>query len=105
MESDMAQGIKTGGRAAGTPNKRTQDVIERLAALNCDPIEGMALIAMDNATPLDLRGRMFAELAQYVACKRKAVEVTTMEDKVVFQIGIQPPLEQFLTSAVLTSST
>ena len=70
----MALGRKTGGRVAGTPNKRTQDVIERLTALNCDPIEGMARIAMDDANSPELRGRMYAELAQYVAPKRKAVE-------------------------------
>jgi hypothetical protein len=70
----MAFGRKTGGRVAGTPNKRTQEVMERLDALGCDPIEGMARLAMDEANPPELRGRMFAELAQYVAPKRKAVE-------------------------------
>jgi hypothetical protein len=70
----MALGRKTGGRVAGTPNKRTVEVMERLEALDCDPIEGMARIAMDEANPSELRGRMFAELAQYVAPKRKAVE-------------------------------
>jgi len=65
---------RLGGRAAGTPNKRTQDVIERLEALKCDPIEGMAKIAMDANNPPELRGRMFAELAQYIAPKRKALE-------------------------------
>jgi hypothetical protein len=49
-------------------------VIDRLAALHCDPIEGMARLAMDKANPPELRGRMFAELAQYIAPKRKAVE-------------------------------
>lgn len=68
------QAVKTGGRQAGTPNKRTQEVIERLDALNCDPIEGMAAIAMDASNPPELRGRMFAELAQYIAPKRKAIE-------------------------------
>jgi len=70
----MALGRKTGGRVAGTPNKRTQDVIERLESLGCDPIEGMAKIAMNEANPPELRGRMYAELAGYVAPKRKAVE-------------------------------
>ena len=70
----MALGRKTGGRVAGTPNKRTIEVMERLEALGCDPIEGMAKIAMDEANPPELRGRMFAELAGYVAPKRKAVE-------------------------------
>lgn len=67
---------KTGGRKKGTPNKRTQDVIERLEALGCDPIEGMAKIAMDKKEPTELRAQMFKELAQYVAPKRKAVERT-----------------------------
>jgi hypothetical protein len=62
------------GRPKGALNKRTRDVIEKLAALHCDPIEGMARLAMDKANPPELRGRMFAELAQYIAPKRKAVE-------------------------------
>jgi hypothetical protein len=55
-------------------NRRTLDVIDKLAALRCDPITGMALIAMNEKNPVELRGRMFAELAQYVAPKRKALE-------------------------------
>jgi len=70
----MALGRKTGGRVAGTPNKRTAEVMGRLEALGCDPIEGMARIAMDESNVPELRGRMFAELAQYVTSKRKAVE-------------------------------
>jgi hypothetical protein len=70
----MALGRKTGGRVAGAPNRRTVEVMERLQALGCDPIGGMARLAMDDANPPELGGRMFAELAQYVAPKRKAVE-------------------------------
>ena len=65
---------KTGGRTKGTPNKVTTDVRDRLAALGCDPIEGMARIAMNRRNPVELRSRMFAELAQYVAPKRRALE-------------------------------
>lgn len=72
----MARGRKTGGRQKGTPNKATLDIKARLEALGCDPFDGMAKLAMDpNNTP-ELRGRMYAELAQYVAPKRKAVEHT-----------------------------
>ena len=70
----MALGRKTGGRVKGTPNKTTVAVTERLEAIGCDPIEGMARIAMDIKTPIDLRARMYSELAQYVAPKRKAIE-------------------------------
>lgn len=70
----MALGRKTGGRTTGTPNKRTLDVIERLNQLGCDPIEGMAKIALDPQTPVELRARMFSDLAQYVAPKRRAID-------------------------------
>jgi len=59
---------------AGTPNRKTRDVGELLASLDCDPIRGMAEIARNPEASLELRGRMNAELAQYVYPKRKAVE-------------------------------
>ena len=52
-------------------------VAQRLAALKCDPIAGMAALARDKKNPPELRGRMFAELAQYVAPKRRAIEHST----------------------------
>ena len=70
----MARGLKTGGRRKGTMNKLTKAVVERLAALGCDPVEGMAVIAMDTTNPVEVRAKMFSELAQYVAPKRRAVE-------------------------------
>src|SRR3712207_6142391 len=63
-----------GGRQVGTPNKQTKAVAERLEALGCDPIEGMARIAMDESQPIALRASMYRELAQYVAPKRKGLE-------------------------------
>ena len=71
----MADGRKTGGRQKGSLNRATADVQARLAALKCDPIQGMAELALDPGNPPELRGRMFAELAQYIAPKRKAVEI------------------------------
>lgn len=71
----MARSSTSGqGRPKGALNKRTLDVVERLAKLRCDPIAGMARIAMNQKAPLELRGRMYAELAQYIAPKRKALE-------------------------------
>ena len=70
----MALGKKTGGRVKGTPNKTTLAVAERLEAIGCDPIEGMARIAMDINTPIDVRAKLYSELAQYIAPKRKAIE-------------------------------
>ena len=65
---------KTGGRAKGTPNKKTAEIREMLLSLKCDPITGMARIAMNNRKPPELRGRMYSELAQYMWPKRKAIE-------------------------------
>lgn len=67
---------RSGGRKPGTPNKITSDIAFALAQLNCDPIVGMAQIAMDPKTDINLKARMFAELAQYQYPKRRAVEVT-----------------------------
>ena len=69
-------GERRGGRQTGTPNKRTMAVAERLEALGCDPIEGMAGIAMDETAELGLRAQLYKELAHYIAPKRKAIEVT-----------------------------
>lgn len=90
----MALGRKTGGRQTGTPNKRTQELVERLEALGCDPIEGMAQIAMDNSNPPELRGRMYAELAGYLFPKRKATEIKVDDGpRVTFHFDTQPPSE------------
>lgn len=91
----MAFGQKTGGRQAGTPNKRTHELVLRLEALGCDPIEGMARIAMDSSSPPELRGRMYAELAGYVYPKRRAVEVKADESpRVTFHLHTEPERER-----------
>jgi len=57
----MALGRKTGGRKMGTPNKSTSELELRLAALGCDPIDGMCRLAMDSSCSPELRGRMSFE--------------------------------------------
>jgi len=84
----MAQGRKTGGRQRGTPNRATRDVAERFQALGCDPIEGMAALAMDPSSPPELRGRMYSELAQYIAPKRKAVEYSGDSQDIEAFLGV-----------------
>lgn len=73
----MTKGRKTGGRKKGTPNKDNLPIQAKLAAMDCDPITGMATIArqaMDEGdTHLALTA--FKELAQYIAPKRKALDV------------------------------
>src|SRR6516225_6719236 len=71
----MALGHKTGGRKAGTPNRKTQEISELLESLGHNPIEAMVRIATDPEASLELRRRMNAELVQYVYPKRKPEEV------------------------------
>jgi len=59
--------VSGGERQKGRPNKKTIAVVDRLEALGCDPIEGMARFAMDEKAELSIRAQMYKELAQYVA--------------------------------------
>jgi hypothetical protein len=43
--------------------------------LGCAPIQGVAKFAMDEKLEMSIRAQMHKELAQYVASKRKAIEV------------------------------
>jgi hypothetical protein len=67
---------KTGGRRKGTPNRETQDIVDKARAWNCDPFEVMVRIAMDPKSSPELRLKAAAEIAQYILPKRRAVEVT-----------------------------
>jgi len=69
---------KTGGRKKGTPNKKTQNMIDKLDALGYDPIESLVRLALEAKKTKDSAMEFNAckELAQYVAPKRKAIEMT-----------------------------
>jgi hypothetical protein len=85
-------GVKTGGGSRkGIPNKATADVAAKLAALKCDPLTGMARIALNRKNPVELRAKMFAELAQYIAPKRKATEHYVSEGAAVLGLIVMPP--------------
>src|SRR5262245_17626102 len=86
----MAQGFKTGGRKAGTPNRKTTEIMDLLAAHNCDPVEGVIKIAQDENNSPELRGKMFATLLEYCYPKRKAVELTTDQSNEIV-VTWQPP--------------
>ncbi len=77
MTFKVGQSGNPNGRPKGSRNKQNLAVTDRLEALGCNPIEGMARIAMDESADLSLRGQMYKELAPYVAPKRKAVETQT----------------------------
>jgi len=74
---------KTGGRQRGTPNKATVDVAEKLAALGCDPLEGLVSIAMNPKNTQELRYRCFSDLMQYRYSKRKPIDVASEQPTVM----------------------
>ncbi len=79
------------GRPKGSKTKLQQGIDEKLAALGCDPLKAMALLALNEETPLEMRVKLYCELAQYVAPKRKAVEHSVDAESVRFVImGAQP---------------
>jgi hypothetical protein len=79
----MANGFKSGGRQKGTPNKRTVALAERLEALNCDPVSELVSLAQDTDIDPSIRVRCYTELLAYLHPKRKAVEVSGVENPVV----------------------
>jgi hypothetical protein len=68
MARDARPGERRGARQKGTPNKKTLAVAETLEALGCDPIEGMARIAMDESAELSIRAQMFFDAMRACNC-------------------------------------
>jgi hypothetical protein len=64
------------GRPRGIKDKRTLAVEAKLAELGCDPLTAIAMAAMDETHPIELRMKLYCELVQYIAPKLKAVEHT-----------------------------
>jgi hypothetical protein len=85
-------GIRHGGRKRGTPNKRTQELSEKLAELGCDPAAGLAAIADDPKTPIELRVSCYKELATYLYPKRKAVDLAHDGPPIILHFGAEDAL-------------
>ena len=65
---------KVGGRKAGVPNRINGDVRALLDDLGCNPVLGMARIAMDDSVDIRIRMRLLAKLMRLVYPPLKAVE-------------------------------
>jgi len=64
------------GRKKGQVCTLAASVRQKLEELGCDPIEGMAQIAMDESNTPELRHKAYADIAQYAYPKLKAVDHT-----------------------------
>lgn len=62
-----------GGRKAGTPNRRTQSLIDKCEELGVDPFIGLLELAKDSDK--GIRMSALKELCQYVYPKRRAMEL------------------------------
>jgi hypothetical protein len=123
MPPGAKPGQRFGGRQKGTPNRKTEEIAEKLARLKCDPLEGMAMIALNKvpcglcrgagktkyklpgdetihertcercygsrmeACSLELRAKMYSDLAQYVHPRRKAIELSTPSEPLELSIA------------------
>lgn len=70
-------GKKFGGRAKGTPNKKTQELLDMVTATGCPhPIQGMAEVAVAarEADDYELAQSCYKEIAQYIVPKKRSVE-------------------------------
>ena len=82
MEGGSRPGERRGGRQNGA-EQGDSGRARAAAHAGVRPSEGMAWRGMDSVTPVELLGRMFAELAGYVAPKRKSIEHTAEPGAVV----------------------
>jgi len=64
------------GRPKGSPNKRSSIIERMLEHKGADPLGFMADLILDEDADRQLRFNAAKELAQYVAPKRKAIELT-----------------------------
>lgn len=62
------------GRKKGQICKNTLAIRELLDSMGCNPIQGLANIADDPKTSRELRAKVLADLAKYVAPQLKAIE-------------------------------
>ncbi len=94
MAGRLPGAAKTGGRNAGTPNKRTlsrqQDLLDRIEMIELElglnpgelhPIEGLARIAGKPNTPLDIKVDCLKSMAPYLIPKLATVTVKGDKDE------------------------
>ncbi len=76
MARGSAPGERRGGRRKGTPNKRTAEQREQIAASGLTPLEYMLGVMRDPKAPAARRDDMAKAAAPYVHPKLSAIEHT-----------------------------
>ena len=70
----MAIGKKTGGRTKGTPNRKTQEIVEKAEASGLMPLDFMLSVLRDERQTFDNRMWAAEKAAPYVHAKLASVE-------------------------------
>jgi hypothetical protein len=68
--------VKHGGKRKGSKHKITNDLRALLDEMGCNPIEGLARIAIDPKVKPELRAMCNAQIAKYIHPQLKAIEVS-----------------------------
>jgi hypothetical protein len=68
---------KTGGRKKGTPNRRTNQLVDQLAKLNLDIPAEIAKVLPDLEP--EARAKVLMDLMSFLFPKRKAIELSSQE--------------------------
>ena len=76
----MAHGFKTGGRTAGTLNKRTQEMLDEIASTGETPLQYMLRVMRDPEAPAGRRDAMAvaAKLAQAELTAQQKPKITSI---------------------------
>lgn len=67
---------KTGGKVKGCKHKINRDIVGLLDQLKCNPIEGLARIAIDPKIEIGIRMHAYARIAKYVHPELKSIELS-----------------------------
>lgn len=73
-------GSKSGGRAKGIPNRKTQSLIDKCDEFRIDPFVEMLKALQEEQEPKE-RFKMAAEISQYIYPKRRAMEHSMDQEK------------------------
>jgi hypothetical protein len=99
-ELAMPHGFKAGGRRKGTPNKKTQNLMELISEhhKNFDPVLELIDIFKNEKTPVDLKVNILKDITQYIYPKRKSIEADIKADTDIHsEYNINMPIDELIS--------
>jgi hypothetical protein len=84
----MAHGFKTGGRTAGTLNKRTREMLDGIASTGETPLQYMLRVMRDPDAPPARRDAMAIAAAPYVHSKLGQVDATAQDKQNIIAVRL-----------------